>query len=150
MNAFRSFGLDMRQIHRNPQYFIPGENGSILTLIFTWFQLFLQWIVRTVGCSSSSQYLNNNNNNMQFLTSYIARALYPPRSSKHITYYYPSTPVHTNTFLTPQRSIQPRYKLQGAAGDQCTMAFSVYCQVLIYLRLSEAEHMSGTNLAQGL
>ncbi len=38
----------------------------------------------------------------------------------------------TNTFSTPQRRIQPGYTLQGATGDQCTIAFSVYCQVLIY------------------
>ncbi len=44
----------------------------------------------------------------------------------------PSTPVHTKTFSTPQQSIQPGYTLQGATGDQCTIAFSVYCQVLIY------------------
>ena len=44
----------------------------------------------------------------------------------------PAIPVHTNTFSTPQRSIQPGYTLQGATGDQCTIASSVYCQVLIY------------------
>ena len=44
----------------------------------------------------------------------------------------PNTPVHSTTYSTPQRSIQPRYTLQGATGDQCTIAFSVYCQVLIY------------------
>ncbi len=43
----------------------------------------------------------------------------------------PGTPVHTNT-STPQRSIQPGYTLQGAKGDQSAIAFSVYCQVLIY------------------
>ncbi len=63
-------------------------------------------------------------------SSYIA--LYPRTSSKRFTYYYPRTPVHTNTFSTPQRSMQPGYTLQGATGDQCTIAFSVYCQVLIY------------------
>ncbi len=30
----------------------------------------------------------------------------------------PGTPVLTNTFSTPQRSIQPGYTLQVAAGDQ--------------------------------
>ncbi len=44
----------------------------------------------------------------------------------------PSTPLHTNTFSTPQRSIQPGYTLQGTTGDQCIIAFSVCCQVLIY------------------
>ncbi len=46
----------------------------------------------------------------------------------------PGTPVpcvHNNTFSTPQGSIQPRYTLQGATVDQCTIAFSVYYQVLI-------------------
>ncbi len=61
----------------------------------------------------------------------------------------PGTPIRTNTFSTPQRSMQPGYTLQGATGVQCTIAFPVYCQVLI-LRLSKLEHISGTNLAQGL
>ncbi len=42
---------------------------------------------------------------------------------------------HINSFLPPQQaeqSMQPRYTLQGAMGDQCTIAFSVNCQVLIY------------------
>ncbi len=46
--------------------------------------------------------------------------------------------------------MQPRYTLQGATGDQCTTAFSVYCQIFIYGCQSEPEHISGTNLAQGL
>ncbi len=45
-------------------------------------------------------------NNMQFFL-----ALYPQTSSKRFTYYYPGTPVHTNT-STPQWSIQPRYTRQ--------------------------------------
>ncbi len=65
-------------------------------------------------------------------SSYIA--LYPQTSSKRFEYILlpPGTPVHTNTFSTPQWSIQPGYMLQGAVGDQCTIAFSVYCHVLIY------------------
>ncbi len=65
---------------------------------------------------------------MQFLysalSSYELKALY--------ILLPPGTPVHTNTFSSPHRSIQPGYTLQGATGDQCTIAFSVYCQVLIY------------------
>ncbi len=60
--------------------------------------------------------------------------LYSALSSNELKalYIYPSTPVHTNTFSTPQRSIQTGYTLQGVTGDQCTIAYSVYCQVLIY------------------
>ncbi len=63
--------------------------------------------------------------------------LYSASSSNELKALYilftPGTPVHTNTFSTPQRSIQPGYTLQGATGNQCTIiAFSVYCQVLIY------------------
>ncbi len=83
----------------------------------------------------------------------ICSSLYSALSSNELKALYilytPGTPVHTNTFSTPQLSIQPGYTLQGATGDQCTIAFSVYCQVLI-LWLSEPEHISGTNLAQGL
>ncbi len=61
----------------------------------------------------------------------IGRNLQPYSYQRHRTYYYPSTPVHTNTFSTPQQSIQSGYRLQ-AMGDQYTIAFSVYCQVLIY------------------
>ena len=67
---------------------------------------------------------------MQFLYSALSsnefKALYTLLSPG------PGTPVRTNTYSTPQRSIQPRYTLQGAMGDQCTKAFPVYCQVLIY------------------
>ncbi len=59
------------------------------------------------------------------------------------------TCIHTKSFSTPQRSIQPGYTLQGATCDQCAIAFSVYCQVLI-LQLSELQLILGTNLAQGL
>ncbi len=54
----------------------------------------------------------------------------------------PCIPGYTNTFSTPQRSIQPGYTLQVATGDPCTIAFSVYCQVLI-LWASESEHILG-------
>ncbi len=60
--------------------------------------------------------------------------LYSALSSNELKALYvllPSTAVHTNT-SAPQRSIQPGYTLQGATDDQCTIAFSVYCQVLIY------------------
>ncbi len=59
----------------------------------------------------------------------------------------PSTPVHTTT-VTSRQTIQPRYTLQGTVGDQCTVIFSVHCQVLIYRWLSEQEHIFGINLAQ--
>ncbi len=61
----------------------------------------------------------------------IWRNLQPYSYQRRRTYYYPSTPVNINTFSTPQRTIQPGYRLQ-ATGDRCTIAFSVYCQVLIY------------------
>ncbi len=81
---------------------------------------------------------------MQFL--YSALSSNELKGALHII--TPSTPVHTDT-STPRRSIQPGYMLQGAMGDQIAIAFSVYCQVLI-LWLSEPEHISGTNLSQGL
>ncbi len=40
--------------------------------------------------------------------------------------------------------VQPGYTLQGTTGDQCTIAFSVHCQVLI-LQPSETVHISGSN-----
>ncbi len=48
-------------------------------------------------------------------------SLYPRTGSKLFTHYYflptptPSTTEHTNTFSTPERSIQPGYTLQGWA-----------------------------------
>ncbi len=50
--------------------------------------------------------------------------------------------------LYPPISSEPRYMVQGAMGNQCTIPCSVYCQVLI-LRLSEPEQISGTNLCPG-
>ncbi len=61
---------------------------------------------------------------MQFLYSALS-------SNELKALYILLPPAHLYT-PTPQRSIQPRYTLQGATGDQCTIAFSVYCQVLIY------------------
>ncbi len=61
--------------------------------------------------------------------------LYSALSSNELKALYillPPTPVHTHTFSTPQWSIQPGYTLQGATGDQCTIAFSMCSQVLIY------------------
>ncbi len=39
---------------------------------------------------------------------------------------------------------------KGATGDQCIIAFSVYCHAGSILWLSELEHISGTNLVQRL
>ncbi len=83
---------------------------------------------------------------MQFLYNALSlnelRALYMLLPPAHLY-------TVINAFSTPQRSIQPGYTLQGTTGDQCTIAFSAYCQVLI-LPPREPKHISGTNLAQGL
>ncbi len=72
---------------------------------------------------------------MIICSSYIA--LYPQTSSKHFTYHYPGTPVHTNTSAEHQ-STQAGCTLRGSTGDQRTRAFSVYCQVLIYGRVNRS------------
>ncbi len=84
-----------------------------------------------------------NSNNMPFL--YSALSLNELRAL-----YILLPPAHLDT-PTPSLSgtLQPGYTLQGATGDQSTIAFFVYCQVLI-LRLNEPEHISGTNPVRGL
>ncbi len=48
--------------------------------------------------------------------------------------------LYTNTCSTPQWSIQPRYMVQGATGDQCTIAS--LCITGSHLWPSEPEHIS--------
>ncbi len=80
-------------------------------------------------------------------SSYIA--LYPRTSSKCFTYYYPR---HTCTDQHLRNSTEHTTQIHATRHHVINVqyiAFSVYCQVLI-LWLSKPEHISGTNLAQGL
>ncbi len=79
---------------------------------------------------------------MQFLYSTLS-------SNELKSAYILLPPTHLYTLTTPQRSIQPGYMLQGATGDQCNNSFLCVLPDS-HLRLNELEHISGTNLAQGL
>ena len=115
------------------------------------------WIYRHVSKSKIHEYtrqnnqdfqllqrlvVNNNDNNdddddddddnMQFLYSAFRERFILERAQSALHIFTPGTLGHTNTF-SAQQNIQPGYTLQGAAGDQCTLAFSVYCQVFILI-----------------
>ena len=85
-----------------------------------------QWIH-----SSSSKKFKNLIFFSIIIIHFLLIVLYPCTSSERFTYHIitPGTPGHT--FATPQRSMQPGHTLQGATGDQCTIALSMHCQVFI-------------------
>ncbi len=76
--------------------------------------------------------------------------LYPPMSSKFFTYYYPRhtcTHKHLLNSSMEHTNVQCRYTLQGQSVYNQWVSL---CIARFSLRLSEPEHNSGTNLAQGL
>ncbi len=69
--------------------------------------------------------------------------LYPRTSSKCFTYYYPGKPVHTNTFSTPQGSIQPEHILgTNLAQVQKTKRTAGFKPTISWLRVQCLDHLA--------
>ena len=85
--------------------------------------------------------------NMQFLYSALS---WNDRGQKRFTYYYPwNTCTHKHLLNSSMEHTTRGYTLQGAMGDQGINSFLCILPGS-HLRLSEPEHISGTNLTQGL